>query len=66
MQSSSRQPRKWTLAEDEKLREDVEAQSTFAQGNEAAPQPSRIDLPVVRCLLTLALTVLESGEVKDW
>jgi hypothetical protein len=29
MQTSSRQPRKWTLAEDQKLREEVEAQCEF-------------------------------------
>ncbi|EAT86972.1 hypothetical protein SNOG_05908 [Parastagonospora nodorum SN15] len=31
MQSSSRQPRKWTLAEDQKLREEVEAQGVESQ-----------------------------------
>jgi hypothetical protein len=29
MQSSSRQPRKWTLAEDQRLREEVEAQRRY-------------------------------------
>lgn len=63
MQSSSRQPRKWTLAEDQLLREEVEAQSQYKQG--------RLQDPAVKtCItcrrLTCVYLVMGSGDVKDW
>ncbi|KAF1850728.1 uncharacterized protein K460DRAFT_274073 [Cucurbitaria berberidis CBS 394.84] len=50
MDSSSRQPRKWTLAEDQKLREEVEAQCRFS-------------FAYILCFLP---TSLMDGDVKDW
>jgi myb proto-oncogene protein len=54
---TARQPRKWTLAEDQKLREEVEAQSRYR------PRTGR------SCATVYILTMIPvgvEGEVKDW
>lgn len=63
MQSSSRQPRKWTLAEDQLLREEVEAQSQ-SQARQTAKH-CRLGFQYLH-LADLYLLVIGSGDVKDW
>lgn len=50
---AARQPRKWTVAEDQKLREEVEAQSKSIHSNYHPPLPLAIQpgrLSCQRCL----------------
>jgi hypothetical protein len=64
LQTSNRQPRKWTSTEDQKLREEVESQRECSPS--ARHQAFVLDDLLHYRSVIDRVTVIGGGDVKDW